>query len=151
VEAVVNFIDVTFLSKNYVRAVLGGLVHLILVGGIYLYKSGTNLLSTIDFGTLADVAFTLNGILGAFLIGAIPVYISSKYRLTFPILVTILIAVGIIITTPDDPNAAGPSDFAFYFIFWIVPVVLTLISGGVEVLVRHVRSYYFTKNDTDLY
>jgi len=140
----------TFLARNYVRAVLGGLTHLTLIGGIYLYKSGNTLFSIIEFRTLADAAFTLNGILGAFLIGAIPVYISSKYRVAFPTLLMILIAVGIVTTTPADPNAAGPTDFAFYFIFWIVPVVLALIIGGVEVLVRRARSYYFTKNDTDL-
>jgi MFS-type transporter involved in bile tolerance (Atg22 family) len=140
----------TFLSRNYVRAVLGGITHLALVGGTYLYKSGTDISSTVDVGTLAGVAFTLNGILGGFLIGAIPVYVSSRYRLGSPIVVMILIAVGVVITTPYDPNAAGPLDLAFYFVFWIVPVVVTLISGGVEVLVRRARRSYFTKNDTDL-
>jgi MFS-type transporter involved in bile tolerance (Atg22 family) len=140
----------TFLSINYVRAVLGGITHLALVGGIYLYKSGTDISSTVDVGTLAGIAFTLNGILGGFLIGAIPVYVSSRYRLGSPIVVMILIAVGVVIITPYDPNAAGPSDLAFYFVFWIVPVVVTLISGGVEVLVRRARRSYFTKNDTDL-
>lgn len=124
------------LPSPRIAAPIGGFIHLIIFGGLYLLLFGNQL---IDFGGgFWDVVWSLNIIFGAIMLGAIPTYLLVKYELVAPIPVIIIIALITITSSPIGGNISGPPDFAFYFIFWFVPLGLSIIIGVFE--------YYFLGN-----
>lgn len=130
-------------ERTLIAGALGGLVHFVLVGGLYVYLYGPELFgystTTNTFARFEPI--TIYVILGAFVLGALPAVLLAERRLVTPALTILAFVAGIVLMSPRglEPRwkAAGPSDLAFYFLLWFVPVFVACLLGGIEELVRH--------------
>lgn len=126
----------TNVKKLAGAGLLGGLLHLVIAGGVYVYFFGGPLYG---FERITDVGFTVNVWVGAILLGAIPAILFVHKQLVTPGLTVGAIAVAAFLWSspgPESAQLAGASDFAFYFIFWFVPLAIAIIIGGAEYLLR---------------
>lgn len=130
-------------ERAVVAGTLGGLLHLVGVGGLYVYRYGPEL---VGYSTTANSfsrfgPFTLYVLLGAFVLGALPAVLLVERRLVTPALTVLAILSAVLLSTPGGleraPRAAGPGNLAFYFALWIVPAFVASVLGGIEELVRH--------------
>lgn len=124
-------------------ALLGGVLHFVIIGGLYTYLHGPELFgystSTDSFGLFE--LFNLNMIVGAFLLGAIPAVLLVERRLFTPTVTLFVVVAAILFTSPrgleTNPRDVGISDFAFYFVLWFIPLAIAILVGGLEYLIRH--------------
>jgi hypothetical protein len=122
--------------------VVGGLVHAVAVGGLNAYLSGPEVFgyspAANSFGLFEPIhAFIL---VGTFLLGAVPAVLLVERRLVTPSLTIVAIAAVVALSLPGTlephPELAGPSNFDFYFLFWVGPLFVACVAGGVEHLAR---------------
>lgn len=124
--------------RTLTAGVIGGLVHAVVVGGLYVYLHGPELFgySTATNSLGPFEPFTLYVIGGAFVLGVVPAVLLVDRRLVTPSLAIIAIVAGILLLSPRGlqrrPRAAGPPDFAFYFIWWFAPLFVASLAGGIE-------------------
>lgn len=129
-------------KRALLAALLGGVLHFVIIGGLYSYLHGPELFgystSTDSFGLFE--LFNLYIIVGAFLLGAVPAVLLAERRLFTPIVTLFLVIAAILFFSPGglepNPRDAGISDFAFYFVLWFVPFTIAILLGGLEYLVR---------------
>lgn len=129
--------------RTLIAGLLGGLLHLVIVGGLAVYLSGPELFG---YSTTTN-SFTRFGLInlyvvsGGFLLGALPAVLLAERRLVAPVLTIVAFVAGIVLILPGglEPawRVAGPSDLAFYFLLWFVPAFVASVLGGIEALVRH--------------
>lgn len=115
---------------------LGGLVHAIVAGGLHNYFFGGGLFGLDD---PSITLFSVYVICGALLLGAVPAVLFVHRRLVTPGVTVGTIALVALLSSspgPESARAAGPSNFAFYFIWWLAPLAIALVVGGVEHLLR---------------
>lgn len=130
-------------GRTLIAGMLGGLVHFVVVGGLYVYLYGPGLFgySTTTNSFARFEPTTVYVILGAFVLGALPAVLLAERRLVTPTLTILAFVAVVLLSTPGGleraPRAAGPSNLAFYFLLWFVPVFVAAILGGIEQLVRH--------------
>jgi hypothetical protein len=130
-------------ERTLLAGVIGGLLHLVVVGGLYVYLYGPELFgysaTTNSFAPFGPT--TVYVVVGAFLLGALPAVLLAERRLVTPALTVLAFVAGIVLMLPQglEPRwkAAGPSDLAFYFLLWFVPLFVACVLGGIEALVRH--------------
>jgi hypothetical protein len=140
-------------KRTPIAGVLGGLVHFAIVGGLYAYLRGPELFG---YSTYANSFFGLSDpvriyvLLGAILLGAVPVLMWVEHRLVTPTVTIVAIVVSILLFSPAGLERAtghgGPlSMFGFYFMFWFAPLIVATVVGGLEYGARQLRR----KNPTD--
>lgn len=130
-------------KRALIAGILGGLLHFVLVGGLYVYLYGPELFgystTTNSFAGVGPT--TIYVIVGAFVLGALPSFLLAERRLVTPALTVFAFVAGVLLLEPGGlkraPRAAGPSNLAFYFLLWFVPMVVACLLGGLEELVRH--------------
>jgi hypothetical protein len=132
--------------RTLIAGCIGGLVHAVVVGGLYVYLHGPELFgystATDSFGLFEP--FTLYVVVGAFVLGVLPAVLLVDRRLVTPSLAIIVIVAGILLLSPRGlqrrPRAAGPpGNFAFYFIWWFAPLFVATLAGGIEYGARRLR------------
>lgn len=131
-------------GRTLVAGTLGGLLHLVLVGGLHVYLYGPELFgystATNSFSRVEPT--TIYIVFGAFVLGALPAVLLAERRLVTPVLTILAFVAAIVLMLPQglEPQwkAAGPpSDLTFYFHLWFVPLLVACVLGGIEELVRH--------------
>lgn len=131
------------IERTLLAGTLGGLLHLVGVGRLHVYRYGPELFG---FSTATDSfagfgPINLHVVLGGFLLGALPAVLLAERRLVTPALTIVAFVAAIVLLLPrglePDRRAAGPSDLAFYFLLWFVPAFVACVLGGIEELVRH--------------
>lgn len=133
-------------GRTLAAAIIGGLLHLVGVGGLYVYLYGPELFgySTTSNSFSRFGPFTLYVLLGAFVLGALPAVLLAERRLVAPALTVLAILAAVLLSTPggleQDWRSAGPSNLAFYFLLWIVPAFAATVLGSIEALVRHLTA-----------
>lgn len=132
-------------ERTLLAGVLGGLLHLSLVGGLYVYLYGPELFgysaATHSFSRVGPTTFYV--VVGAFVLGALPAVLLAERRLVTPALTVLAFVLGVLLLEPGGlrraPRAAGPSNLGFYFLLWLVPAFVAALFGGIEALVRHLK------------
>lgn len=130
-------------QRALIAGVVGGLLHLVLVGGLHVYLHGPELFGystrTNSFSRVEPT--TVYIVLGAFVLGALPAVLLAERRLVTPALTIVAFVAGIVLLLPQglepDWKAAGASNMDFYFHLWFVPLFVAALLGGIEALVRH--------------
>lgn len=133
-------------GRTLVAGTLGGLLHLVGVGGLTVYLHGPELFgystSTNSFSRVDPT--TIYIVFGAVVLGALPAVLLSERRLVTPALTIVAFVAALVLMLPQglEPRwrAAGPSDLAFYFHLWFVPLLVACVLGGIEELVRHLMA-----------
>jgi len=132
-------------ERTLLAGLVGGLLHLVLVGGLHVYLYGPELFgysaTTNSFARFGPI--TVYVVVGAFLLGALPAVLLAERRLVTPTLTVLAFVVGVLLLDPGGleraPRAAGPSNLAFYFLLWFVPAFIAALLGGIEDLVRYLK------------
>jgi hypothetical protein len=131
--------------RTLITGVLGGVIHFIVIGGFYVYLYGPELFgystATNSFGLVRSEPFLLFIIFGASVIGFVPAVLWVEWRLVTPTLAVVGVVLVWLLVFPMELErnwrAAGPPTFAFYFVFWFVPVSIAGLAGGIEYLARY--------------
>lgn len=124
-------------KKLAVAGLLGGLFHVVIVGGLYVHFLGW---PSYSFASVYATLGTIYVYGGALLPGAVPAVLYVQKQLVIPGVTVGAIAIAALLSSPTGSKSAqlaGASDFAFYFIFWFVPLAIAIIIGGAEYLLRH--------------
>lgn len=121
-------------QKCAVAGLLGGLAHVLIAGGSYVYFFGGPLYS---FEGLDATVATISGYGGAVLLGALPAVLFVHKRLVTPGFTVTVIAVAAVVSSLSGPGSPQfPTDFAWYFMGWFVPLSIAIGIGVIEELLR---------------
>lgn len=118
--------------------VLGGLIHSLVIGGLYIYLHGPELFGYSPSSNTVEVFELIHiyMITGSFILGAVPAVLYVERQLISPIVTLLVFVIGLLLSSPGglEPGAgqSGATNFAFYFSLWIIPLSIAGLIGGVE-------------------
>lgn len=139
--------EVVLVSRRRLLAagIVGGLVHFVVIGGLYAYLRGPELFgySTATNSFSMFEVTHLYILLGAFLPGAVPGVLLVERRLVVPTVTIGVIAISTLWMSPlglERASYEGPlGPFGFYFAFWFAPLIVATVMGGIEYAMRQLR------------
>lgn len=122
---------------------VGGVVHLLLVTAVLAWLGRVERLAVYFFTPDATIVFWAYAtLLGAFLVGFVPVVVLLRDRLVVPAVfvgATFLYAVyGTWAALQPGPAWVGPLPITGYLLLWFVVLPAALLAGGVERAVRRI-------------
>jgi hypothetical protein len=133
-------------KRTLIAGVVGGLVHLAIVGGISVYLYGPVIFGystpTNSFALFDPAHVSI--VFGSFVLGAVPAVLLVEYRLVTPPVTIAVMVAGLLLFQPGglerQLNPQLPPIIAFYFLFWVGPLFVACIAGGLEYGVRRLLS-----------
>lgn len=121
--------------RNVAIGTLVGVVHLAAVGFIRGFVLG----ESVELVNASSIVFWLWIGAGLVLLMMIPVSLLLEYRIVTPTLLVVstLAVTALSTVTASDPNqSVTPTLLSIYMVFWFVPLLFGVLSGGAEYALR---------------
>lgn len=128
------------LNRPIALGFLIGIIHLFLVGGLWLWFGFADPLQ----GTYLMGAYLA---IGAVLLGAIPTFLFLQKRLVAPAIVVVVAFLvtaaqtwAIYVAPPMPPAPVDPTPFGWYALGWVVLLAVSLVIAGGEYGLRQISN-----------